>query len=782
MTHAFLLTQQCLPSPQGLVFQYWVSSDQGPLELRVEGQEAVCFYPRAQQTLVEQSLARIAGWRTAELRLCDVDLQPVNALYLPALDSLYRARDVLRAAGVTLYEEDIRPAERYLMERFIGAGMEVEADTVEQWPGGVRSPLHDPRLRASDYRPRLRLLSLDIETAIDHHELYSIGLAGEGLERVLMKGQGEDSATLRFLPDERALLKALEQELADFDPDLIVGWNLIQFDIRYLVRCAERCGVSLHLGRGGAPLSVRQGAAGQWRATLPGRVLVDGIEALRGSTFQFDSFALDNVAQELLGRGKLIEGSGNRGLEITRLYRENPVELAAYNLEDCRLVLEIFAVARLTEYLVERASLTGLTMDRVGGSAAAFDHLYLPRMHRQGMVAPAYASGAQGLDSPGGYVMDSRPGLYDHVLVLDFKSLYPSIIRTFLVDPAGLYRAPALADTATVEGFNGARFDRGEPILPALLAELWRARDKAKAAANTPLATAIKIIMNAFYGVLGSPQCRFFDQRLSGSITLRGHQVLTESADYVDERGYTVIYGDTDSLFVWLNRAVTANEADQIGQQLSAELNGWWRQRLSDEFALESFLEIEYETHYRRFLMPTIRGSEKGSKKRYAGVVGEGKQARMVFKGLESVRSDWTALARQFQQELYRRIFAGESYQTYLCDTVAALRAGELDDQLVYRKRLRQPLDEYQRSQPPHVRAARLERQRAMAQGIPWEPGRRRVHYLMTVNGPEPLAYRESNIDYQHYVDKQLAPVADAILPFVNDSFARLTEQQGELF
>src|ERR1700756_6018103 len=88
-------------------------------------------------------------------------------------------------------------------------------------------------------------------------------------------------------------------------------------------------------------------------------------------------------------------------------------------------------------FLLDRTAVTGLPVARSGGSVAAFTHLYMPRMHRQGYVAPNLGDVA-GAASPGGFVMDSRPGLYDSVLVLDYKSLYPSIIRTFLIDPVGL--------------------------------------------------------------------------------------------------------------------------------------------------------------------------------------------------------------------------------------------------------------------------------------------------------------------------------------------------------
>ncbi|NMS37420.1 DNA polymerase domain-containing protein, partial [Vibrio parahaemolyticus] len=110
------------------------------------------------------------------------------------------------------------------------------------------------------------------------------------------------------------------------------------------------------------------------------------------------------------------------------------------------------------------------------------------------------------------------------------------------------------------------------------------------------------------------------------------------------------------------------------------------------EYNLTSMLEIEYETHYRRFLMPTIRGAETGSKKRYAGLIGEGKQERIVFKGLESARTDWTSLAQKFQNTLYSMIFHGEDPSDYVREMVEKTNNGEFDEQLVYQKRLRRKL------------------------------------------------------------------------------------------
>ena len=235
---------------------------------------------------------------------------------------------------------------------------------------------------------------------------------------------------------------------------------------------------------------------------------------------------------------------------------------------------------------------------------------------------------------------------------------------------------------------------------------------------------------------------------------------------------------------MWLGKAHEAEAANTIGKRLVTRVNAWWQRHLRDELQLESALELQFETHFTRFLMPTIRGTEEGSKKRYAGLVREADGSeRLVFKGLESVRADWSPLAQAFQRELYRRIFADEPYRDYVRETVQQTLAGENDDQLVYRKRLRRKLEDYQRNVPPHVRAARLadEFNRQMARPLQYQNGGW-IRYLMTIAGPEPLENRRSAIDYEHYISRQLQPVADGILPFVGDDFEKITGRQLGLF
>ncbi|MDZ4306165.1 MAG: DNA polymerase II [Pseudomonas sp.] len=783
LQQGFVLTRHWRDTPAGTEVSFWLATDQGPRYIRLPVQPSVMFIPVAHREHAQRVLKGERDVKLRPLQLCDFHHRPVLGLYTRQHRQAMDLEKRLRQAGVDVYEGDVRPPERYMMERFI------TAPVVFGGTPGEGAMLLDAQMKpAPDYRPALKLVSLDIETTA-RGDLYSIALEGCGERQVYMLGPANKTDAVDFkleYCDSRAqLLERLNQWLAQHDPDAIIGWNLVQFDLRVLHEHAKRLNVPLLLGRGGEAMAWREhGSLNHYFAAAAGRLIIDGIEALRSATWTFESFSLENVAQTLLGEGKSISTPYQRMDEINRMFAEDKPALARYNLKDCELVTRIFEKTELLKFLLERASVTGLPADRNGGSVAAFTHLYMPLMHRQGFVAPNLGDKPPQA-SPGGFVMDSRPGLYESVLVLDYKSLYPSIIRSFLIDPVGLIeglRHPD--DSESVEGFRGARFSRTRHCLPAIVARVSEGREVAKREHNAPLSQALKIIMNAFYGVLGSSGCRFFDTRLASSITMRGHQIMRQTRELVEAQGYEVIYGDTDSTFVWLGSAHSQEDATRIGQGLVQHVNQWWRERLHSEFGLQSALELQYETHFSRFLMPTIRGAEEGSKKRYAGLVtrADGSE-EMIYKGLETVRSDWSPLARQFQQELYQRIFHRQPHQDYVRDYVRRTLSGELDELLIYRKRLRRQLGDYERNVPPHVRAARLADEFNDREGRPrqYQNGGW-IRYVITVNGPEPLEVRQAPIDYDHYVTRQLQPVADAILPFVDDDFSTLVGGQMGLF
>lgn len=791
----FVLTRHARDCAEGIEISLWLATGLGPLLLRFNRQRAVCFIPQHQQAMAVAALPSRVRASFEGLALRNAVLEPITGCYFQSQQDLRAAAQCWADAGILVYEADVRAADRFLMERFICGGVQVS--------GAVDTP----RLAASAFTPQLKVVSLDIETAMHALELFSIGVYAEWQQQVVQyvflakevakestARAVEDDALVHYCGNEMGVWRAFVKWLDEFDPDVIIGWSVVAFDLNFLARWCEARKLPFAIGRNGTDARwLGQDDDGDRRQIqLQGRVVLDGIDWLKQAGHTYERFSLEFVSRQLLGEGKLLSGSG-RGEEIAELFAQAPEELAAYNIKDCELVWRIFEKTDLISFAIARSQLTGLALGRIGGSVAAFDFRYLPLLHRAGFVAPDQHHGDFDVVSPGGYVMDSQPGLYDSVVVLDFKSLYPSIIRSFLIDPLGLTLGLAgtglhgeVKPPSLVDGFDGAVFTRSPSLLPGLIAELWQARDDAKASGNRALDLAVKILMNSFYGVLGSPGCRFFDPRLASSITRRGHQIIQDSRRFIEARGYPVIYGDTDSLFVWLKHRYPYDTACELAQLLVADINIYWRDRLREEFDLQSALEIKFEAHYRRFFMPTIRGSDQGSKKRYAGLIEfrNAKGARqgewqrdLVFKGLESVRSDWTRLAKQFQHELYRRVFCEEPFEEYIRSVVADVQAGKHDNDLVYRKRLRAALDSYQRNVPPHVQAAR----KLQAAGIRVRRGDT-IEYVICRDGAFPVQLAHGTPDYAHYIERQLAPPADSLLQCVGTSFGQIAGQQISLF
>src|SRR5262249_46403410 len=148
--------------------------------------------------------------------------------------------------------------------------------------------------------------------------------------------------------------------------------------------------------------------------------------------------------------------------------------------------------------------------------------------------------------------------------------------RTFQIDPWNLLRpgsAAAAAEADPIVAPSGAAFGRRSGILTAILDEILPLRDEAKRAGNQLKSQAIKILMNSFYGVLGTPACRFYDPRLANAISSFGREVLLWCRGFITAEGRAVLYGDTDSLFV-ASGAADADGARAVGTALAERVNG----------------------------------------------------------------------------------------------------------------------------------------------------------------------------------------------------------------
>ncbi|MBL8266656.1 DNA polymerase II [Steroidobacter sp.] len=694
------------------------------------------------------------------------DGEPVARFEMETPTDVPGLRERLHDVGIETFEADVRFAVRYLIERGIKGGCEIEGEAT---PGdGLTWSFLNPELRPADVKIEPRVLSFDIETDGKGERLLAISMYSSEIDEVLIV-DGSDrpmpEKAIRCV-DEYSALTAFCERVQRLDPDVITGWNIVDFDLTALQRMAQRVRHPFNLGREPGAIRIRkaEGYFGSGQASIPGRLVMDGLDLLRGAFVRMEEYSLDAVAREVLGEGKAVHGDvRDRLAEILHNYRNDLPAFALYARTDSRLAFEIVAKLNVIQLAVARSQLTGMTPDRVAASIASFDFLYLSELEKLKIVAPSVRSSDSRVHDvqQGGHVLEPLTGLHRNVWVFDFKSLYPSIIRTFNIDPLSYVARPSPEDDLIVT--PGGSFRRPPAILPRVLDELFPRRDVAKKNGDETASHAIKILMNSCYGVLGTPACRFYNPALANSITGTGRDILLWSKQWFENAGYTVLYGDTDSLFV-RSGMPDSEQARVLGKDLAAQLNRDIAKYIADQWRVTSKMELKFEKLYLRLFLPRARGSTRGASKRYAGLLNAEDIDGVQFVGMEVVRRDWTALAKQIQRELYHRLFTDQPVDVYLADIVGKVRDGKLDDALIYRKNLRKDTEEYTATTPPHVVAARKSTQ----------PLGRSISYVITTAGPEPMDNVQHPLDREHYVLKQIKPVAEPVLATLGLDFEQV--------
>jgi DNA polymerase-2 len=703
----------------------------------------------------------------------------------------YRAAGVklLERAGIPSPDGEMKVPEAFLLERRVRGPVEIRGPFRPGRFVDVVFPNPEILPAPGPVRVPLKTASVDIETDMGDGSLRAVGISWtgalnrdtggqiaqntQGLVRVLgppdAAGPPGEGFEFYFHPDEGSLLAAFIEDIRRIDPDVLTGWNFLDFDFP---RLAERCEIfhiPFNLGRSGDRAKYFSGEGRRSGAALiPGRQVLDALRIVRSGPQRFSDYTLQTVSREVLGEGKLVASSGkDKTEELDRLYREDPRTFGAYCYRDAELVLRILAETGLFRLTLERASLTGVSLDKAWTSVVSFERIYALELLVRGIAPPPSVS-RRVSGAAGGTVLDPRPGFFRNIAVFDFRSLYPTIIRTFNIDPLAHERvgSPGTSTAeAPVTAPNGAAFSRSPGILPALIAEYFASRREALDRGDAIAAHVYKILMNSFYGVLGTAACRYGRTELAGAITSFARKWLLFSRDWFTGQGCPVLYGDTDSLFVETgldDRADFGDFLDHCGA-LAQKLNTALSRQVQKEYRLTSFMELRFEKAYRRFMIPPLRGIHeageiRGRAKGYGGcLLHPDGTVSIEVKGMEAVRSDATPLAKRVQLELLEMVFAGGGegeFKEKIFETIRLLKAGTLDGELVYRKRLSRPPETYTSSTPPQVKAARA---------LGWKGRRGTVEYLWTEQGPEPASRSHAPPDYEHYIDSQVLPVARSI-------------------
>jgi len=702
-------------------------------------------------------------------------------------------RERLKGMGITPYEADILFKYRFMVDKGLG-GMGW-AVTEKSNGASTNTVIADNKIQANNIRcverlgdVPLKMLAFDIECVPkisksvpdarkDPVILMSVVFSHEhkGTKSIVLSTRRDDYA--RAFATEKEMLEEFVRIVNEYDPDVITGFNVNNFDFPYILERMKRQSVKPVFGRCTTKNVVARKVGMRYRVSIVGRIIVDSYEIVK-KDFSLHRYSLNAVSKELLGESKVeVKHS-----EIETLWKGNQEEyrkLINYCRKDSVLAMNLVTKLGLLDKYVALSKISGtLLQDTLGsGETTRIENYLLREFNKEGYVFPCKPGDAivgkrekdRRKELVGGYVIEPEKRLHSNVAVLDFASMYPSIIRSFNICPTTLTREmrPGLIKTP-----SGAMFlpkNERQGIIPKILENMMVSRQKVKKKIKSiknpgkkrlldAEQWALKIMANAFYGHMGYSRAKIYNMDIANAITSCGRDIIQKTSKEIEENfHHRVVYGDTDSVFVRMetdDMEKISQEAERISKHITKELPG--------------VMELEFEKIFKRFLPLT--------KKRYAAwkfeKTDEGWKDGIEMKGIETVRRDWCPLISETLREVIEIILKRDDIKgavKFFKGVVNDLTGGKINIQkLVITKGMTKSAKSYVGVQPHIELAKKLQaRNPADAPGVG-----DRIGYVI-IKGTDMLSKRTEDpayvvekglqIDPSYYIENQLLPPIERI-------------------
>ncbi|ADN50325.1 DNA-directed DNA polymerase [Vulcanisaeta distributa] len=660
-------------------------------------------------------------------------------------------------------EADIRFSQRYLLDMGVKPSNWIVVDQCEEVKGNYQVDLvclakSRPRMIEEHKLPSFRVLAFDIEVYNPR------GMPNPDRDPVIIISTmtKEDGVKMFVVDDNKNDAKIIREFLDYFrkyDPDIVVGYNNNGFDWPYLVNRSSRVGVRLALSRMGNP--PEPSVYGHW--SIIGRANVDLYNFIEEIS-EIKVKSLDRAAEffGIMKRSERVLIPGHRIHEYWDDKNKRDL-LLKYARDD---VVSTYGLAeKLLPFAIQLSSISGLPLDQVGAASvgARVEWMIFYEAVKRGELAPNREERPYETYK-GAVVLEPRPGLHENIAVIDFSSMYPSIMMKYNVSPDTLVLGDC-GDCYVAPEVN-YKFRRSpEGLYPGLLRILVESRRRVrdlmkKYPENSPewvllneRQRALKVMANAMYGYCGWLGARWYRREVAEAVTAWGRNLLRTVIEKARSLGLPIIYGDTDSLFV-------RNISDKVDALINYVNN-------------ELGFEVKVDKVYRRVLFTE-------AKKRYVGLTVEGE---VDIVGFEAVRGDWAEIAKDVQENVAEIVLTtGDvgkaiSYVKSVIDKVKAYQF-DIDDVIIW-KTLDKSLNEY-KVLTPHVAAAK----QLVEAGYKVGKGDM-IGYVVVKGGGAKLAYkvkpyilikdiREVDVDY--YVEKQIVPAAMRILEVLGVKESQLME------
>ncbi len=393
-----------------------------------------------------------------------------------------QAASMLQNAGIISPDMDMKIIDLYLIEKRLKGPLRIEGIPR---PGRlVDLVFSDPIISPLPSGPEVKLIiaSIDIETNEADQSINALSLVVKDssfhaiFSEVFLvwkhDGTPPEEKHIQCYFSELSLLKSFIKHIQELDPDVITGWNILDFDFPHLMKRFEFHRLICSLGRSFDSAKYFPGEGRRSAAVIvSGRQVIDALRIARASPEKYEDYSLETVSRAVLGKGKLNASTGrNKIAELTKLYNEEPVKFAEYCLRDSELVLDVLEKTGLWKLTLERAQLTGVSLDKAWTSVAAFERIYGMELSKRNITpVPLESYAARRVSgAAGGTILDPEPGLFPNVAVFDFRSLYPTIMRTFNIDP--LANTLTNTDSYTSSGVYEGVFSKTDDLSKELFA------------------------------------------------------------------------------------------------------------------------------------------------------------------------------------------------------------------------------------------------------------------------------------------------------------------------
>ncbi len=581
-------------------------------------------------------------------------------------------------------------------------------------------------LKTAEANPTFRTMTFDIETynplgapraAQDPCIMISYATSMHD-GKVLTYKSIKDRPFVKDCISEKGMIEEFGRVMDKVDPEVLSGYNSTQFDLPYLQTRADHLRTPLHLGRDGSTFKVRKRGIREV-ARVQGRIYVDLFPLLRFLSFigavKVSRFTLENAYAELTGHKSVLKEQMDR-LDIYKMWddphRVGP--LADYAQGDAHITWELTQLVLPLE--LEMARVTRLSPSDVVGATSSqlVESLLMCEAVARGAIVPnkptdEEAKARELNPIEGAYVKTPSPGIYENMVVFDFRGLYPSIIIAHNIDPFTLNCSDCKGDGyISPTGAHFCKKHRG--LIPDVLAKVMKARaelkDKLKKLepgsdeyrAMFARQQTLKILANSYYGYLAFSRSRYYSRSAAESVTAWGRQFIMQTGEKAEKAGFKLLYQDTDSCFLLM------------GDKKKEDVLEWMKHVNAD---LPHGMELELEAFYPRgvFVSKKVTGAvgtnsdsaakTTGAKKKYALIDDKG---RIKIRGFELVRRDWSVIARETQRRVLEAILKDGSKERAVAivrEVVAEIRAGKMPlEKFAIETQLVKPLDKYEVMSP----------------------------------------------------------------------------------